>query len=764
MKCAKCGAELEDGVLFCRECGAKVEIPRKRFCRECGAPLADGVKFCSECGAKIDLIVDSPVSASITNTIESSDQGKTDNDNPAEAEKKKTAHNVDSIKERAAKFAKEVDLPNADKIKEKATKFAKQVDLPKAKGNVKKYLIIAVVAIILIAAIGSRIGKSSTSRSSTNSNNTPRSAETTTVPESKIPVVAVTDMSYPEAVEALKAAGFSNVTSNIEPNTDESQWVVVKQSVDPGKKIRPGDKIELTCAMRCKLYIDIHSEANLMFSTYDITVSLDGTELGSIPNGKNFTLLADILSGDHTLVFCKAGSTSPKATKKISVANDVTYSCDLAHSGSSIDIKNESIQDNINGAALEVIDVTGMVLSDAMAKLSEIGFSNLREEPYSSIWDKDNWIVTAQGIQPGTVADKNDFIQLDCISLDDYFSNTYVGKNVSEIQELAEASGFVIRFEDDSWHDLNSTVAAMDQQTKADWIATSARQYGGADKTAVVTIKNTNPAAVPVTTPKPTAKPAENKYDIDKDLVVVQCERDAEKTSMYHVTFAEVDSSGNPTTYYTFGSIINPRAMGKQFNAIGDLPSWFYVGATVHVKANLIGGELSQSDCSVTEATGTSSPTPTATSKPEDNSMPVMSGTSLDSVLNAAKAFGLSRAFSDESFGHGTKMCSLTSSNGGLTLDIIYSTSTKEVLCGTIVTFNTLSSTEDQKAFIRAMSSVLCPESDQSDVTSWVNSNVGGTAETTIGGFVYEVSLGPSGNCLYSAGESNWAEWDLSLS
>lgn len=512
MKCAKCGAELEDGVLFCRECGAKVEIPRKRFCRECGAPLADGVKFCSECGAKIDLIVDSPVSASITNTIESSDQGKTDNDNPAEAEKKKTAPNVDSIKERAAKFAKEVDLPNADKIKEKATKFAKQVDLPKAKGNVKKYLIIAVVAIILIAAIGSRIGKSSTSRSSTNSNNTPRSAETTTVPESKIPVVAVTDMSYPEAVEALKAAGFSNVTSNIEPNTDESQWVVVKQSVDPGKKIRPGDKIELTCAMRCKLYIDVHSEANLMFSTYDITVSLDGTELGSIPNGKNFTLLADILSGDHTLVFCKAGSSSPKATKTISVTNDVTYSCDLAHSGSSIDIKNENIQDNINGAALEVIDVTGMVLSEAMTKLNEIGFSNLREEPYSDIWDKDNWIVTAQGIAAGTTADKNDFIQLDCIKLDEYFSRTYVGKSLSEVQELAAASGFSLKYNDESGKDLDSKVASLNQESKTDWIVTKARQYGGADKTAMVTLQYVGEvvesAPVPTPTPAPTTAPS----------------------------------------------------------------------------------------------------------------------------------------------------------------------------------------------------------------------------------------------------------------
>lgn len=26
MKCQNCGADLDDGVLFCRECGAKVEM------------------------------------------------------------------------------------------------------------------------------------------------------------------------------------------------------------------------------------------------------------------------------------------------------------------------------------------------------------------------------------------------------------------------------------------------------------------------------------------------------------------------------------------------------------------------------------------------------------------------------------------------------------------------------------------------------------------------------------------------------------------
>ena len=76
--------------------------------------------------------------------------------------------------------------------------------------------------------------------------------------------------------------------------------------------------------------------------------------------------------------FCKSGSTSPKSTREITVNGDMTYTCDLAHNGSSIDIKNEKTEDNIAGSELEVIDVTGMVLSDAIKELEAIGFSNIR--------------------------------------------------------------------------------------------------------------------------------------------------------------------------------------------------------------------------------------------------------------------------------------------------------------------------------------------------------------------------------------------------
>ena len=49
MKCQNCGADLEQGVSFCRECGSKVIT--KTFCRECGTELLPGAKFCSSCGA-----------------------------------------------------------------------------------------------------------------------------------------------------------------------------------------------------------------------------------------------------------------------------------------------------------------------------------------------------------------------------------------------------------------------------------------------------------------------------------------------------------------------------------------------------------------------------------------------------------------------------------------------------------------------------------------------------------------------------------------
>ena len=54
MRCRECGADLPDGVSFCRYCGSKVEpVKEKRFCPSCGASIVPGVKFCRNCGFNI---------------------------------------------------------------------------------------------------------------------------------------------------------------------------------------------------------------------------------------------------------------------------------------------------------------------------------------------------------------------------------------------------------------------------------------------------------------------------------------------------------------------------------------------------------------------------------------------------------------------------------------------------------------------------------------------------------------------------------------
>lgn len=256
--------------------------------------------------------------------------------------------------------------------------------------------------------------------------------------------------------------------------------------------------------------------------------------------------------------------------------------------------------------------------------------------------------------------------------------------------------------------------------------------------------------------------PAEVKtYDLDKDLIVTKCRRDADKTTMYYIRFSEKDSSGNYVRDYEFDSCINPRTMGKNFNAIGDLPSWFYVGATVHVKANF--GYNGLKDCNVTEASS-STLTPNVTSSPEDSviEMPIMHGLTVDLIMDAAKQYGISvQPFSDEDFGGGTKHRELTNSSNGLNLEFTYDSSTKEVLCASIVTFAKLSSAQEQKDVVIGMSKIICPPEDSSTVSSWVNSNIGKKAETTINNFIYELWLGSSGNICYNAGVQNWEKWEL---
>ena len=147
MHCPNCGAELDDGVAFCRECGYKI---KKRFCRECGSELPDGAKFCPNCGAKVDISFDQDKSEEKSFIDTSSQVSSNDHENktsgstyPSEdhAPHSRTSENQD-WKDLSKKFSK------ANSSKDLKNSFSK---VP---------LIGGALLIILILVLFSRMGTS----------------------------------------------------------------------------------------------------------------------------------------------------------------------------------------------------------------------------------------------------------------------------------------------------------------------------------------------------------------------------------------------------------------------------------------------------------------------------------------------------------------------------------------------------------------------------------------------------------------------------
>jgi len=54
-ECSNCGAQMEENIKFCMECGSKME-PEVLKCPNCSVELPEGTKFCMECGEKVGAI------------------------------------------------------------------------------------------------------------------------------------------------------------------------------------------------------------------------------------------------------------------------------------------------------------------------------------------------------------------------------------------------------------------------------------------------------------------------------------------------------------------------------------------------------------------------------------------------------------------------------------------------------------------------------------------------------------------------------------
>ncbi len=483
VNCPNCGSEVKEGMKFCEKCGNSITPQIQRYCNICGAKLMEDAKFCNACG------------------------GKVENENKASSESQQvhsTGINVSGNQQGANDVVQNAGNGKPSNEKPNRSDISKQTKITIIISGAVAAVVITVLLIVVTVGLFTKRPPKNTYTDDNNIINYTYETtyettyEVTTTTQVLIPVVDVTNMEYPDAVKALTDAGFTNITSDVQISSDDERWVVVYQSIPAGEEIVADNVINLDCVKRCYLYLDITSDYNLIFSTYAITVLLDGTSLGSVDNGDVMTYLADVECGEHTISFCKADDSSINQSKTLMVSEDTTYTCKLTHGSSSISIINEDIQNNIDKASLEVIDVTDMPLSDAKIKLKNIGFTNITTDPKDIIAES-GWIVTSQSIDPGICIDKNDSIQLGCINGDKYFAY-YIGKNPNECDKMAEGSWYKITYRKDSFTTYD--LSLLSERGKEDYFVSSV-SYLGVSKELNLYLTYTGPTPIPTATPTP---------------------------------------------------------------------------------------------------------------------------------------------------------------------------------------------------------------------------------------------------------------------
>ena len=113
----------------------------------------------------------------------------------------------------------------------------------------------------------------------------------------------VVGQTFADAYQNLSDIGFTNIKANRDQVSlvNGNEWIVSAQNVDEGTQVSSKMKIVLSCIQETKVYFEIESDDNFIFSTYDVVVSLDNTVIMTIPNGEIRTSYQEIMEGEHTL-------------------------------------------------------------------------------------------------------------------------------------------------------------------------------------------------------------------------------------------------------------------------------------------------------------------------------------------------------------------------------------------------------------------------------------------------------------------------------
>ncbi len=170
----------------------------------------------------------------------------------------------------------------------------------------------------------------------------------------KVEIVNVVDLTLTEAKSKLEKLGFTNISvKDFDENWDENRYIVTEQDHPEGTEAGINEKITLTCAKKCYVYLTVASEANWIFSTYDIDFYVNGKKESTIKNGDSFKNLYTAIEGKYELKAVKHGDDSVSGTETIDIHDDMTYEYELSHTSTSITFKRVNKSSGVDASIID---------------------------------------------------------------------------------------------------------------------------------------------------------------------------------------------------------------------------------------------------------------------------------------------------------------------------------------------------------------------------------------------------------------------------
>lgn len=423
----------------------------------------------------------------------------------------------------------------------------------------------------------------------------------------------------------------------------------------------------------CDVSIDVDFESNLLFSTYDVEVSIGNGSSYTLTHGQDSKLNFQTDEDEYTLLFSKVNDSSINGSYKFKACGSTSIKCSIKCRFDIIDLKityfqnDEKLDDSHIRICNDSSSFIGKKHDEVYTNLESLGFTNITEQ---IVYD--------------------------------------IASNSSLVGETRYISI------DGSADIIPGTVYSQDAPI-------------------VITYRM-------LESENPDIKP-----NIDDDFKVCILMVHDRSIGSYSVIFE--NSKGE----YEFNEPITSKMIGiTEEGTENRFPSWIYQGATVHLSGMVRGNKLIEA----------------VVTKPETDKcveIPVMIGADFDQIQKQLTNLGLkivgSQYFNDE-----TKHISYSSHNGGLTLDLVVSLTFNEILYADFVSFNGLSTSQEQKDFLIKMAPYLCPSKDSEEISKWMSDNMGKEANKELNGFTYRLFIDSNDDICFTAGEDSWAKWDSEVS